>query len=199
MATKAAVAFVTLKPLNICRMEVTIEGISPLISHKWAEKALKEMRDKHGGKKTKDRDVRDPEQEALDAMYVTDDGQPGVNAVWFKTALVNAAHKDLGIEKVLVRKAVFIEGAGVNGVIPLEGPPPIVREDAVRVGMGGTDLRYRPQFDEWKVNLTFQYDADLLQPGDIINLLNRAGFGVGVGEWRPEKGGDFGRFRVVTQ
>jgi hypothetical protein len=94
MATKAkeAVTFVTLKPLNICRMEVTIEGISPLISHKWAEKAMKEMRDKHAGKKTKDRNIRDPEQEAHDAMYVTDDGLPGLNVIWFKSAMVNAAH-----------------------------------------------------------------------------------------------------------
>jgi hypothetical protein len=27
-------------------------------------------------------------------------------------------------------------------------------------------------------------------------MIERAGFGVGIGEWRPEKDGDYGRFRV---
>jgi hypothetical protein len=62
--------------------------------------------------------------------------------------------------------------------------------------MGAADLRYRPQFDQWSVDINIEYDADLLQQGDIVNLIDRAGFGVGVGEWRPEKGGEFGRFAV---
>ena len=43
------------------------------------------------------------------------------------------------------------------------------------------------------------YDEEMMQIDTIINLLNRAGFGVGIGEWRPEKDGQFGRFRVKTQ
>jgi hypothetical protein len=30
-----------------------------------------------------------------------------------------------------------------------------------------------------------------------MNLLNTAGFAVGVGEWRPEKDGQYGMFRVA--
>lgn len=195
MADKATV--VSLKPLNIDHLQVTIEGTSPLIQHKWAEKALEEMRAKHAGKKTKNRDIRDPEDEAKNAMYTTDDGQPGIPLLALKSALIGAAHKDIGIEKTLVRKAIFLMGGGVNMVIPLsEFSPPKIREDYVRVGMGGTDLRYRPQFDHWKVIIQIEYDSDLLQPADILNLINRAGFGIGICEWRPEKGGEFGRFTV---
>ncbi len=32
----------------------------------------------------------------------------------------------------------------------------------------------------------------------IANLLNTAGFGVGIGEWRPEKNGSYGRFHVAS-
>lgn len=70
-----------------------------------------------------------------------------------------------------------------------------MREDFVRVGSGAVDLRYRPEFREWRCIFHCEYDADLLRKDDVKNLVDKAGFGVGVGEWRPEKGGDYGRFR----
>ena len=40
-------------------------------------------------------------------------------------------------------------------LLPLECDPPEIREDVVRVGMGSTDLRYRPYYHEWAVSVTF--------------------------------------------
>lgn len=190
---------VSLKPVQAQYLKIKIQGTSPMIQHQWSEKALRAMRDKHAGKKTKEREIRDPQQEGVDAMYKTDDGRPGIPLLAIKSALIDAAHKDLGIEKTLVRKALFVQGGGAKMVIPMECKNPIIREDYVRVGQGSTDLRYRPQFDEWSAELLIQYDADLLQPADIVNLINRAGFGIGIGEWRPEKNGEYGRFQVVSE
>ena len=75
---------------------------------------------------------------------------------------------------------------------------PIMREDVVRVGMGSTDLRYRPEFKTWAIELTIQYDGEALTPENILNIFQRAGFGVGLGEWRPEKAGEYGRFAIDT-
>jgi hypothetical protein len=196
MATKEVQVVVNLKPINVQSMKVTIEGTSPLIQHKWSEKALRHMREKGGGKKTKERTVREPEKEAKDATYFTDDGKFAMPLLALKSAIIQAAHKDIGIEKTLVRKGLFIKSPSASLVLPMKCSKPTVREDCVRVGMGAADLRYRPQFDEWSVDVNLEYDADLLQPSDIVNLIDRAGFGVGVCEWRPEKGGEFGRFRV---
>lgn len=187
---------VQLKPINVQKLRVTVEGTSPLIMHKWSEKALRQMREKGGGKKTKERTARDPAAESRDATYIAPDGKPGLPLLALKSAIITAAHKDIGIEKTLVRKGLFIQAPDSSLVLPMKASKPVVREDCVRVGMGAADLRYRPQFDEWAVDVNIEYDADLLQPGDIVNLIDRAGFGVGVGEWRPEKGGEFGRFRV---
>jgi hypothetical protein len=73
---------------------------------------------------------------------------------------------------------------------------PTMREDMVRVGMSQTDMRYRPQWDEWSIDVEFEVDTELLRPDDVLTLVDRAGFGVGICEWRPEKGGEFGRFCV---
>lgn len=190
---------ITLKPIRKNTLTLTIRGMSPLIQHAWSEKSKRQIREKQAGKKTKNRDARNPEQEAHDATYFTRDGEYAVPAMMVKSSLVTAAHKDLGVEKTLVRKALFIHCDDENGCLPLDCDPPTVREDTVRVGAGSCDLRYRPEFRRWSLPVTFTFDAELLREDDIINLLNRAGFGAGIGEWRPEKGGEFGRYEVDTE
>jgi len=59
------------------------------------------------------------------------------------------------------------------------------------------DIRFRPDFREWKANVLIQYDGGVLKLNHIVDLLRRAGFGVGLGEWRPERGGQWGTFDVV--
>lgn len=190
---------VTLKPLNKAIMSFTIRGTSPLITHAWDEKAKEMMREKQqGGKKTKERGVRDPQRECMAAAYRTDDGQFGIPGLALKTAIITAAHKDLGMEKTLVRKSLFLVTTDSNKVLPLVGGEPVMREDMVRVGQGSADLRYRPMWSEWSVDVQFSVDMDLLQEADVVTLVNRAGFGVGICEWRPEKDGEFGRFEIDT-
>lgn len=190
-------AQITLKPIAKRRMTFAIRGTSPLIMHQWSEKAKREMRDKQqGGKKTKTREKREPEAEAKAATYVDDSGQIGIPGMAFKSALVTAAHKDIGIEKTLVRKALFLVTKDSDKILPIEGSDPVVREDMVRVGMGSADMRYRPEFSEWTCQIELEVDSELLQRDDVLALVDRAGFGVGICEWRPEKGGEFGRFEI---
>lgn len=194
---------VQLKGIQRKLVTVRLIGESPLIQHKWSEKAKQMMRDKQqAGKKTKDRALKDPKAEGEAAMYRTPDGKPGVLAVSVKAACIEAAHQDLGIAKTMVRKALFIRPLGREVVIPLEratGKGAVeysIEEDMVRVGSGTADLRYRPYFYDWAVSTEWEIDAELLQVSDLLSLLERAGFGVGIHEWRPEKGGEYGRFRV---
>jgi hypothetical protein len=76
---------------------------------------------------------------------------------------------------------------------------PRPREDMVRVGMGTADIRYRPEFPTWRIPATLRFNADVISAEQLANLLNVAGFGVGIGEWRPEKNGQYGRFHVATE
>lgn len=66
----------------------------------------------------------------------------------------------------------------------------------MRVGMGVADIRYRCEFKEWSAVVKIRYNASVLSEAQIRNLFNVAGFGVGIGEWRPEKDGSFGMFHV---
>lgn len=186
-----------LKPIVPKTVSFWIEGISPLIQHAWSEKGLRQMRMTAAERKKQPKTARNPEEEATAAMYRLPDGSPAFPMLSFKASLISAAHKDLGIEKTLVRKALFLpSNAYAPGLLaPLHADDPEIREDIVRVGAGQTDLRYRPEFSNWSVNVIVQIDSDLLNEQDVINLVNRAGFSVGIGEWRPEKGGEYGRFK----
>ena len=189
---------ISMKPIERKTITFTIKGISPLIQHKWSEKAKREMREKHAGKKTKSREVRNPEKEFQEACYLTDEGEYGIPLMAFKNSLITAAHKDIGIEKTLVRKAFFIKSEDSNLINKIECSEPVMREDMVRVGAGSADMRYRPEFRQWSTTITAEIDSQLLTVDDVVNLINRAGFGVGIGEWRPEKNGEYGRFEVDT-
>jgi hypothetical protein len=155
------------------------------------------MKDKHAGLRVRNREVRDPHQEFLDATYRCEDGRYGFPAGGIKAALIEAAHKDIGLDKKLLRKSLFVRPDDkVNNLIAMETEEPIMREDVVRIGQSQTDIRYRPEFLDWAMTLKLEFDSQSLSQENILNLIERAGFGVGLGEWRPEKGGEYGRFSV---
>ena len=60
-------------------------------------------------------------------------------------------------------------------------------------------IRARPRFDEWCAEFTVEYDDLLLpKPEILIEIANDAGRRMGIGDFRPQKNGPFGRF-VVRQ
>lgn len=178
--------------INIEHLMITLVGDAPLICHQWSEKAKREMLDKQTKKPQKEKAVRDPEQEYKDSLYEHPGGGYGFPAVAFKKAAVSACTSIRSMTKVLARTAFHVEG----DLIEIEGKP-TPREDMVRIGQGTADLRYRGEFKKWQVKLLVRYNAGVISKGQIINLFNVAGFGVGVGEWRPERDGSYGMFHVA--
>lgn len=187
---------ITLKPIRKMNITFTIKGTSPLIQHAWSEKGLRMMRMTAAERKKQPKVARNPEEEAAACVYHTDEGEIGIPLTAFKASLIGAAHKDFGLEKTLLRKSFFIPSTDSNLITPMEADDYIIREDMVRLNKTQTDIRYRPEFRNWSVQITAQIDPDLLEFKDIANLVNRAGFSVGIGEWRPEKGGEYGRFEL---
>ena len=191
MAGKAEQA-VELKRINIKRVEMKIVGDSPLIVHAWAEKTKREMLDKQMKKAKTAKEAKDPQRDYEGAFYRTEDGKYGFPTVAFKSAAVSAGGRfSDGLKMTELRGSFFVEGE----MTEILGEPRM-REDMVRVGMGTADIRYRPEFVKWSTTLKIKYNADAISLDQLVNIFNLAGFGVGVGEWRPEKDGQFGMFHV---
>lgn len=184
---------IELPDIDIQTIRLTLIGDSPLIVHAWSEKAKKQMRDKQTGKARQKKEPKSPDQEYKDSLYPQVGGKHTFPAVGFKSALVSAARFVEGLKMTELRGAVHVIGE----LVQIEGRA-TPREDMVRVGMGVADIRYRGEFKTWKAALNVQFNARMLTPEQIANLFNAAGFGVGVGEWRPERNGSFGRFHVAS-
>lgn len=211
MAVAKSDVAIELPALKIGLMEVTVVGDSPLIVHAWSQKAKREMLDKQMKRAKGAKEAKDPAADFDASMYRLADGGYGFPSVAFKNAAVTAATSIAGITKIAARQAFHIlgEDADIEGafdgaksrvnLIRIDGSAPAMREDMVRVGMGTADLRYRPEFTSWRARLLVRYNAGVLSEAQILNLLNTAGFAVGVGEWRPEKDGQYGMFHVATE
>ena len=192
---KASEQVIEIKKINIQRVTVELVGDSPLIVHAWSAKAKKEMLDKQMKKAKTAKAAKNPEQDYEDAFYRLEDGTPGFPTIAFKAAAVSAGGRfSDGMKMTELRGAFHIEGE----LVAVQGKP-TMREDMVRVGMGTADIRYRPEFKTWRVALPIRYNADAVSLEQIVNLFNLGGFGVGVGEWRPERDGLYGMFHVATE
>lgn len=191
---KKEVEMIEIKPINIKRTEIRLVGDSPLIVHAWSEKAKKEILDKQMKKAKGMKKAKNPEEDYKAAFYFLPDGRPGFPSIAFKAAAVSAGGRFAdGMKMTELRGAFFID----SELVPIEGEP-TMREDMVRIGMGTADIRYRPEFRKWSTVLPIRFNADAISLEQIVGLFNLAGFGVGVGEWRPEKNGQYGCFHVET-
>ena len=204
MAKEKVEQAISIPEIKIGTFEIMLTGESPLICHAWSEKAKKEMLDKQMKKATKPgKEAKDPWIDFCDSLYWLTpkpkyptendikNARFGFPAVAFKSAAVDTCIKGSDISKVAARGAFHIG----TDMVEILGTPTI-REDMVRVGMGTADIRYRGEFREWKVIIPIRYNTNALSTEQIINLFNVAGFAVGIGEWRPQKDGSFGMFRV---
>jgi hypothetical protein len=62
----------------------------------------------------------------------------------------------------------------------------------------GRIMRYRPRWDAWKMRFGLEIDEDMLALDDAQMLLTEGGSSYGIGDFRPEKSGPFGRFVIES-
>lgn len=186
----AAAQQIILPALRIETLNLMLIGDSPLIVHAWSEKAKRQMLDKQMKKAKQAKEPKDPQADYEACFYRTETGGYGFPAIGVKAAMVSAC-RFVDMKMTEARGAFHIDCEMLS---VLGEPRP--REDMVRVGMGTADIRYRPEFVEWRIPVAVKYNASAISPEQVANLLNTAGFAIGIGEWRPEKNGSYGRFHV---
>lgn len=178
-------------------IRVPILGVTPLLMHRFSEKAKRQMLDNMQGRKSL-KESKDPQAEYESSFYRLTDGTPGFPVIAFKSATIGAA-RFYGKEVTMtaLKQYMFFQGEiGSDGqtLSRIEGDPQM-REDVVRIGRG-TDLRYRAEFRDWRTVITVTYVTSALTQDSILSLIDAGGMGVGVGEWRPEKNGDRGTYMI---
>lgn len=226
MATTKKSATIEIKPMELQTVDITIVGTTPLIIHAWSDKAKQMMLDKQRGKATKAKhEIKIPVNDFMAACYWlteqpelgADDEEAEANyqaaiATGAKfgfpvtgikqSAIMGAKRGGLDVVATELRGSFFLEGAteaSTNDIAEIISEPPIMREDMVKVGgMSKTaDIRYRPQFDNWEIPMRMTYNVNgKYSLEQLLNCFNVGGFVCGIGEWRPERDGQNGMYRL---
>lgn len=197
---------ITLDRIDAQTMRVPIVGTAPLIVHNFSTKSKQQMLEAQQGKK-KVKQIRDPEAEYQAAFYLIDDQMTGERkygfpVTAFKAATIGAARyygKDVSM--VQLRQTLFMHGrltpADPQQLVEIVGEP-TMREDVVRLGgpSRSADLRYRPEFNPWSAELEVTFVASSISQSSVLSLIDAGGLGIGVGEWRPERRGEFGTYQI---
>ena len=207
-------------------VEVTIEGTTPLIVHAWSEKAKRQMLDKQQKKASSSKhEIKIPVNDFMAACYwLTEQPEPGYddetaemnyNAAIEQGAkfgfpvtgikqsiIMGAGRSGLDVKMTELRGSFYLEGAteaSTSDLAEIISDEPIMREDMVKVGGQSktADIRYRPEFRNWEIPLRMTYNKNgKYSLEQLLNCFNVGGFACGIGEWRPEKDGQMGMYRL---
>jgi len=185
---------------SIRQVTIPIMGISPLIIHAWSEKSKRMISDKQAGKaKNKKHEIRDPQDDYEQAKHISEDGWEGLPAAALKAAMIRGA-KMVGMIMKDTQAAFFVNAdCEKTQLVRIHGDSRM-RTDMVRVGMGAADIRYRPEYPEWYMELNIDFNEGLISIDQLHQIVKAAGYGNGLGEMRPEKGKfNYGRFKLANE
>lgn len=203
----------TIQPMGTLRLLVT--GISPILMNNPAS-----MRSTDDAK-MKVKSIPPPEEEAETKVYRMADGQLYFPTEGFRLGILKKAVQGRKIGKrfasAVVAGALFL----TNDRMPLfdpevdlevESPNHVSPETVVgmeerkitdyevdvrRVVIQSSGIRRaRPRVWPWGGILDYEYDLDFITPEVVLNLQRIAGKLAGVGDYRPQKTGSFGRYSV---
>ena len=187
-----------IRPLNTCTIRIPIIGLEPFVSHAFGRKAQEKLaadQQKTSAEKReakKNRKPKDFEECYQDSMHVAggkNGGWKGIPCGAFRNGMVRAC-KTAGVVMTDAKMALMLRADGYDRAdqTPLvritEGEPHMDLRYA-RNDDGSTDMRARARWEPaWKAVITIEYDSDLIKVESVVNLLERMGRQVGVGEGR---------------
>lgn len=174
------------------KISVEVKGVSPLLINRFIDTAIEGKSKKRTGAQT--------EADIVDKLYMYDD-KPHIPAVYFRNAIVEAAKqfKIIGKGKSTYSKLVGATVDVLPEMIPITpGDYKAYRIAAVNPSTKGRMMVTRPRFNEWSAVFEVVLNDESVPLSVMNEIVEQAGRYVGVGDWRPEKKGMFGKFMITS-
>lgn len=186
------------------QINITIKGITPLLMNRMSPEQLLAL---HTGEKKKFKVRPQPRDEAKSRAYLTEDGMPYLPTENFMACLITAGMyiRLDGKRQMSTRQSTLLPGFLTieNPYLPLTGLNDIAAtwEVDMRQGRnpngGEAVCIIRPRFDQWSFSASLLIDIDSIAEDMIRELIDMAGSRVGLGDFRPQRRGVYGKFKVV--
>jgi len=185
-------------------------GLTPLLMSNIASAGNPDMPTLTVGKKPNKGDF----EKIADALaYKNKDGTLFLKSEAFRSSLIKGATgKKFGKQAApaVLKGFIFTSAEEQVSLIDLKGRP--IKKYEIQIDSGVAKkinriIVVRPRIDEWSATVPFDCESDpKFRPSNyeefldqIEKLWNYAGRTVGVGAWRPEKSGKYGRYSVEMQ
>lgn len=192
---------------KVARKELTfaIEGVGRgLLTSAVPAWVVEDIARKQAGLSPIKRAKRNIEEQFQDSLYYLSPEREGTKygfpAGAFKKSIIRAVMSgeiDPALKGTVVRTWFNTLGGDEDDLVPIIGDP--VSTTMAARNKGTLIATTRALFKQWKANVTFLYNPNSVNPELLAYMLNQAGEGVGIGAYRQETGGPFGRFQVVTE
>jgi hypothetical protein len=149
--------------------------------------------------------IPEPAVEAERGLYRLEDGSCGLKGIAPRTAILSAASA-FKVKRFVTMKSILSHISVVEELCPLIHPETGSRfmgydeidRRRVIVQKSGI-IRSRPRFNKWSLYFIVAYDAALLEDAGLQvlpDIVNDAGNRFGIGDYRPDCSGWFGRFSL---
>jgi hypothetical protein len=183
-------------------VKFNVVGKTPMIMNRFPQKAWQELLFPSGRRSRASLEQtlkHDPLNEFRGALYrCRDDKSPTLIHVpngAFHSALASVAIDVPGAAKAKIERLTKV----IDVNIALYGVPQIYCAMVRNSDMNHTpDVRTRPIFPEWACTVSFSFMKNVLSESTIARLFGAAGVIIGIGDWRGQKGGPFGSFKLVS-
>jgi hypothetical protein len=181
-------------------IKIRIDGTTPLICNKFTDAAAESASNgSRGSSAGQDRGT--PLDIAQSKLYIGNDGNPMIPQPNLLRCLVEGGRfTKIGKSQVTTAKSsilyacVDVQGAEVPII---HTQPWKVDTRAVRIpSTGGRILAHRPMFDDWALEFVVDLDTSILGEKLLRQIIDDAGKRIGMGDFRPQCKGPYGRFVV---
>lgn len=207
MATKKSTeGAMVIAPIDMKEAHIAIVGTAPYVQNKFSSRVLGDIEKKQREEKrrTEPKKARNFEAEALEAAHVDNYKHYGIPAPAFRAGMISAC-RVVGFKMTQAKLSIFVRTnrfdiSDQTPLIPIFGEI-TTHKCAVRIQQT-IDVRWRPMWREgWTALVPIEYDGGMFNQQDILNLLQRVGAQVGIGEGRPDSkssaGMGWGTFRIA--
>jgi hypothetical protein len=175
------------------KIKVTIEGVTPLLFNRFRDVQIEG--------KSKKRTGAMAEAEIEDKLYQDEEGKTLLPSVYLKNCITEASKqfKIVGKGKSTYSKLVASTIDIQPFMIDLKATKyEIFRISAVNPMTRGRMMTERPRYNKWSASFEIVVN-DPAVPVSVINeILEHAGKYVGIGDWRPQTKGMFGKFMITS-
>ncbi len=177
-------------------INVKIEGVTPLLMHKFNEESLNK-----NGVKVNSNKNQTPREIAEKTAYKDENDELYVPFTWVFGALINAGK----YFKMNKNKVTTVKSSIVPAGISLTEEKfflntkhfEVDSRSVVIPSTQGRVMQYRARLDTWSIKFCLMVDETIFDINTVRELVDTAGTKIGIGAYRPDRKGLFGKFKVT--